>query len=48
MTLVWLSLYAAAVDRLRGLLDGPLRRILGAATGLVLVALGLRAAATDR
>jgi threonine/homoserine/homoserine lactone efflux protein len=45
--LVWLTLYAVAVDRLRDLLAGPVRRALDAVTGLVLVALGLRLA-TER
>jgi threonine/homoserine/homoserine lactone efflux protein len=44
MTLAWLSLYAAVVHRLRELLGGTVRRILDAATGVVLVALGLRVA----
>ncbi len=44
MTLAWLSLYAVVVHRLRELLDGTVRRILDAATGVVLVALGLRVA----
>ena len=41
MTLAWLSLYAVVVHRLRDLLGGTVRRILDAATGVVLVALGL-------
>jgi threonine/homoserine/homoserine lactone efflux protein len=45
MTLVWLALYAVAVDRLRDVLGGRVRRALDAATGLVLVALGFRVAA---
>ena len=44
MTLTWLSLYAVVVHRLRELLGGTVRRILDAATGVVLVALGLRVA----
>ena len=44
MTLAWLSLYAVVVHRLRELLGGAVRRILDAATGVVLVALGLRVA----
>jgi threonine/homoserine/homoserine lactone efflux protein len=44
MTLAWLSLYAVVVHRLRDMLAGTVRRILDAATGVVLVALGLRVA----
>lgn len=42
MTLAWLSVYAVVVHRLRALLGGTVRRVLDAATGVVLVALGLR------
>ena len=42
--LTWLTLYAVAVERLHDLLAGPLRRVLDAVTGCVLVALGLRLA----
>jgi threonine/homoserine/homoserine lactone efflux protein len=42
--LAWLSLYALAVDRLRAIVVGPVRRALDAVTGFVLVALGLRLA----
>ena len=45
MTLTWLTLYAIAVARARRLITGRVRRALDAATGLVLVALGLRLAA---
>ena len=48
MTLAWLTLYAIVVHRLRAALDGPVRRALDAATGLVLVALGLRVAGAER
>ena len=48
MTLGWLSLYAVAVHRLRAVLRGPVRRMLDAVTGLVLVALGIRIAAAER
>ncbi len=48
MTLAWLTLYAVAVHRIRGMLHGPVRRALDAATGLVLVVLGLRVATADR
>jgi threonine/homoserine/homoserine lactone efflux protein len=45
MTLAWLSLYAIAVHRLRDVLEGPVRRALDAATGIVLVGFGIRLAA---
>ena len=45
MTLTWLTLYAIAVARAHRLITGRVRRALDAATGLVLVALGLRLAA---
>ena len=48
MTLAWLWLYAVAVHRLREVLRGPVRRVLDAVTGLVLVALGIRIAAAER
>jgi threonine/homoserine/homoserine lactone efflux protein len=48
MTLAWLTLYAIAVNRLRELLVGPVRRALDAATGLVLVGFGIRLAAPER
>jgi threonine/homoserine/homoserine lactone efflux protein len=48
MTLAWLSLYAVTVHRLRAVLGGPVRRVLDAVTGLVLVALGIRVAAAER
>jgi threonine/homoserine/homoserine lactone efflux protein len=48
MTLAWLSLYAVAVARVGHLLTGTVRRILDAATGLILVALGLRLATEER
>ena len=44
LTLAWLSLYAVVVHRVRELVGGTVRRILDAATGVVLVALGLRVA----
>jgi threonine/homoserine/homoserine lactone efflux protein len=44
MTFAWLSLYAAAISRLGGLLTATVRRALDAVTGVVLVALGLRLA----
>ena len=47
LTLGWLALYALAVDRLRHVLRGRVRRALDALTGLVLVALGARLA-TER
>ena len=48
MTLAWLSLYAVTVHRLRAVLGGPVRHVLDAVTGLVLVALGIRVAAAER
>jgi len=48
LTLAWLTLYAFAIDRLRRVLGGPVRRALDAVTGLVLVALGVRLAAEER
>ena len=44
MTFAWLTLYAAAIARLGGLLTGAVRRMLDAMTGVVLVALGFRLA----
>ena len=49
LTLVWLAAYAVAVARAGDLLRRPLvRRAIDAATGAVLVALGLRVAADRR
>jgi threonine/homoserine/homoserine lactone efflux protein len=49
MTLLWLTLYAAAVARASGFLRRPaIRRLIDAATGVVLVALGLRLATEQR
>jgi threonine/homoserine/homoserine lactone efflux protein len=48
LTLAWLTLYAVAVARVRGLLRGPVRRTLDAVTGVVLVAFGVRLAAEER
>jgi threonine/homoserine/homoserine lactone efflux protein len=49
MTFVWLAGYTLAVDRASRILRGsPVRRLLDAVTGLVLVALGLRVATTPR
>ncbi|HEX4746158.1 MAG TPA: LysE family translocator [Gaiellaceae bacterium] len=48
MTFAWLGLYAAAVARLGRLLSTTFRRTLDAVTGVVLVALGLRLATSDR
>jgi threonine/homoserine/homoserine lactone efflux protein len=47
MGLAWLTLYAIAVDRI-GQLSGPVRRVLDAVTGIVLLGLGLRLATEDR
>jgi len=46
--LVWLSLYVVAVDRLRAVVAGRVRRVLDVITGTVLVALGLRLATEPR
>ena len=49
MTFVWLTAYAAAVDRAGHVLRrAGVRRALDAATGTVLIALGLRLAVQDR
>jgi threonine/homoserine/homoserine lactone efflux protein len=48
LTLAWLSLYAAAVARLSGVLTGRVRRAIDAVTGTVLVAFGIRLAAEER
>jgi threonine/homoserine/homoserine lactone efflux protein len=49
LTLVWLSAYAVAVARARAAFERPrVRRIMDAATGAALVALGLRLAAEQR
>ena len=49
MGLVWLSAYAWALHRARGVLERPrVRRTLDRATGAVLVGLGLRLAAEQR
>jgi len=48
MTLAWLSLYAVTVHRPRDVPGGPVRHVLDAVTGLVLVALGIRVAAAER
>jgi len=49
MTLIWLSAYAVAVARAGDFLRRPaIRRVLDAATGLVLTALGLRLATERR
>ena len=47
LTFAWLTLYAAAVDRLRRVLGGPVRRVLDAVAGAVLLALGVRLAAEE-
>ena len=49
MTFVWLSAYAAVVERAGETLRRPaIRRALDAVTGVVLVALGLRLATERR
>ena len=48
MTLAWLALYAVVVARAGQFLRGRLRRALHAATGVVLVAFGIRLAAENR
>ena len=48
LTFAWLALYALAVDRLRRLLAGTLRRIVDALTGALLVLFGFRLAAAER
>jgi threonine/homoserine/homoserine lactone efflux protein len=48
LTLGWLTLYAVAVAQLGALLTGSVRRAIDLATGVVLVAFGLRLAAEER
>jgi threonine/homoserine/homoserine lactone efflux protein len=48
LTLAWLTLYAFAVDRVRRVLAGRVRRALDAVAGAVLLALGIRLAAEVR
>ncbi|MGH3481020.1 MAG: LysE family translocator [Nocardioidaceae bacterium] len=49
MTFVWLSLYAFAIAKMGSLLlRPPIRRILDAITGGILIALGIRAATESR
>ena len=48
LTLVWLSLYAIAVARLRRVMAGPARRVVDALTGIVLIAFGARLATESR
>ncbi len=49
MTLLWLSLYAVAIGRLRDLFSASrVRRVLEGLTGAALVALGLRLATSER
>ena len=48
LTLAWLSLYAIAIARLSVFLTGRVRRAIDAATGVVLVAFGIRLAAEER
>jgi threonine/homoserine/homoserine lactone efflux protein len=48
MGLAWLTTYAVVVAKLGDVLSGRVRRILDAATGAILVALGVRLATEDR
>jgi threonine/homoserine/homoserine lactone efflux protein len=48
MGLAWLTMYAVAVAKLGDVLSGPVRRVLDAVTGVILVALGARLASEDR
>ena len=48
LTCAWLGLYAVAVSKARNLIRGRVRRLLDAATGVVLAALGLRLASEAR
>ena len=48
LTLAWLTVYALAVAKARGLLSGRVRRALDALTGLVLMGLGVRLVAERR
>jgi threonine/homoserine/homoserine lactone efflux protein len=48
MGLAWLTMYAVVVAKLGDLLGSPVRRILDAITGVILVGLGVRLATEDR
>ena len=48
MGLAWLTMYAVVVAKLGDVLAGPVRRVLDAITGAILVALGVRLATEDR
>jgi len=48
LTFGWLTLYAVAVARLQPLLSGGARRVLDAATGVVLIVFGARLAAESK
>ena len=48
MGLAWLTMYAVVVAKLGDVLSGPVRRVLDALTGAILVALGVRLATEDR
>ena len=48
MGLTWLTMYAVVVAKLGDVLAGPVRRVLDAITGAILVALGVRLATEDR
>jgi threonine/homoserine/homoserine lactone efflux protein len=48
LTLAWLALYAVAIAKVQRFLTGRVRRALDAATGVVLVAFGIRLADDSR
>jgi threonine/homoserine/homoserine lactone efflux protein len=49
MTFLWLAFYAAAIHKVRGVLQRPtVRRLVEGVTGMVLIALGLRIATEQR
>jgi threonine/homoserine/homoserine lactone efflux protein len=48
LTFAWLTLYALVVHRMRELLAGPIRRVVDAVFGAVLVLFGIRLATAER